>query len=55
MHIYIESRKNGTEKFIYRITMEKQTENRLMDIGKGEDRVSCMERVTWNLTLAYVK
>ena len=26
-----------------------------MDIGKGEDRVSCMERVTWNLTLAYVK
>ena len=27
--------------------MEKQTENRLMDMGKGEERLSCMERVTW--------
>ena len=35
--------------------MEKQTENRLMDIGRGEERVSCMERVTWKLTLPYVK
>ena len=30
-------------------TMEKQTENRLMDMGRGEERVRCMERVTWNL------
>ena len=47
--------KNGTEEFIYRATMEKQTENRLMDVGRGEERVRCMERVTWKLTLPYVK
>ena len=47
--------KNGTEEFIYREAMEKQTENRLMDIGRGEERVRCMERVTWKLTLPYVK
>ena len=23
--------------------MEKQTENRLMDMGRGEERVRCME------------
>ena len=34
---------------------ETDIENRLMDIGKGDDRVICMERVTWNLILAYVK
>ena len=35
--------------------MEKQTENRLMDMGRGEEMVGCMERVTWNLRLPYVK
>ena len=35
--------------------MEEQTENRLMEMGKGEERVRCMERVTWKLTLPYVK
>ena len=35
--------------------MEKQTENRLMDMGRGEERVRCMERVIWKLTLPYVK
>ena len=35
--------------------MEKQTENRLMVMGRGEERVRCMERVTWKLTLQYVK
>ena len=25
-------------------------ENRLMDMGRGEERVRCMERVPWNLT-----
>ena len=29
--------------------------NRLMDMGRGEDRVRCMERITWKLILAYVK
>ena len=26
-----------------------------MGIGRGEERVRCMERVTWKLTLPYVK
>ena len=26
-----------------------------MDMGQGEERVRCMERVTWKLTLPYVK
>ena len=30
-------------------------ESRLMDMGRGEEREKCMERVTWNLTLPYVK
>ena len=34
--------------------MEKQTQgNRLMDMGRGEEKVRCMERVTWKLTLPY--
>ena len=33
--------------------MEKQTqENRLMAMGRGEEKVRCMERVTWKLTLS---
>ena len=35
--------------------MEKQTENRFMDMGREEERVRCMEQVTWKLTLPYVK
>ena len=35
--------------------VEKHTENRLTDMGKGEERVRCMERVTWKLTSQYVK
>jgi len=46
--------KNGTEEFIYRAAMEKQTENRLMDMGRREVRMRCMERVTWKITLPYV-
>ena len=26
-----------------------------MDMGRGEERVRCMERATWKLTLPYVK
>ena len=26
-----------------------------MDLSNGEERVGCMERVTWKLTLSYVK
>ena len=35
--------------------MQKQTESRFMDMGRGEERVRCIERVTWKLTLSYVK
>ena len=52
-HVY-RIQKNGTEEFTYRATVEKQTQ-RLMDMGRGEERVRCMERVTWKLTLPYVK
>ena len=34
---------------------ETDIENRLMDMGRGEERVRCMERVTWKLTLTHVK
>ena len=34
---------------------ETDIENRLTDIGRGEEKVRCMERVTWKLTLPYVK
>ena len=47
-HIY-GIQKNGTEEFIYRAAVEKQTENRLMDMERGEERVRYMERVTWKL------
>ena len=30
-------------------------ENRLMDTGREEERVRCTERVTWKLTLPYIK
>ena len=33
----------------------RNIENRLMDMNRGEERVRCVERVTWKLTLAYVK
>ena len=28
---------------------------RLIDMGRGEERVRCRERVTWKLTLPYIK
>jgi len=34
---------------------EADIENRLMDMGKGEERVRYMERVTGKLTLPYIK
>ena len=30
-------------------------ENRLIGMGRREQRVRCMKRVTWKLTLSYVK
>ena len=34
---------------------ETDIENRLVDMGREVERVRCMERVTWKLTLPYVK
>ena len=34
---------------------ETDIENRLMDMGRGEERVTCTEKVTWKLTLPHVK
>ena len=45
-----EIQKNVTKEFT-----ETDIENRLMDMGIGEERVRYMERVTWKLTLQYVK
>ena len=33
----------------------RNIENRIMDMGREEERVRCMEIVTWKLTLPYVK
>ena len=54
MHIY-GIWKNGTEEFTYRAAIEKQTESRLTDMETGEERVRRMQRVTWKLTLPYIK
>ena len=48
------------EKCYWRIYLqgsngETGIENRLIDMWRGEERVRCMERVTWKLTLMYVK
>ena len=32
-----------------------ETDREHMDMGRGEERVRYMERVTWKLTLPYVK
>ena len=34
---------------------ETDKENRLVEMGRREERVRCMERVTWKLTLPCVK
>ena len=34
---------------------ETDRENRLMDVGRRQERVRCMVRVTWKLKLPYVK
>jgi len=34
---------------------EMDIENRLMDTGRGEERVRCVEGVTWKLTSPYSK
>jgi len=57
---YSNSYIRNLEKWYWRIYLqgknrETDIENRLMDMGRGQERVRCMERVTWKLTLPYVK
>ena len=53
-HIY-GTLKDGTDEFIFGTAMEKQTENRPKDMGVGRERMKCMERETWKLTIPYIK
>ena len=41
--------------FTWQQWRETDIDNRLMDMGRREERVRCMGRVTWKLTLPYVK
>ena len=48
------------EKSYWRICLqgnngETDIENRLTDMGRGEEWMRCMEKVTWKLILPYVK
>ena len=41
--------------FTHSLNGETDIKNSFMDIERGEERVRCMERVTWKLTLPYIK
>ena len=53
--MYMESRKMVLKNLLQDSNGETDIENRLTDMGRGEERVRCMKRVTWKLTLPYVK
>ena len=58
--MYSNARIRNLEEWFWRIYLqgsneEMDIESRLMDMGRGEERVRCMERVTWKFTLPYVK
>ena len=52
-HIY-KSRKILLMNLLAR-QQERNRHHRLMDMGRWEESMRCMERVTWKLTLPYVK
>ena len=52
-HIY-RIQKNGTEEPLQGNNGETDIENKLINMGRGEERVRYMERVTWKLTLPYL-
>ena len=51
----MESRKMVLKNLLTGQQWRNRHKNRLTDMGTGEERVRCMERVTWKLTLPYVK
>ena len=54
IYIYMESRKMIL-KNLFTGQHWRNRENRHVDMGRREERVRFMERVTWKLTLPYVK
>ena len=53
--MYTESRKMVLKIFLQKSDGEADIKNRLMDTGRGDERVRFIERVTWKLILPYVK
>ena len=51
----MESRKMVQENYLQGNNGETDIENKHMDMGRGEERVRCMERITWQLKLPYIK
>ena len=42
-------------KYLWGSNGETDIENRLMDMGRGEEKVRCTERVTWKLYITKCK
>ena len=51
----MESRKMALINLFTGQQWRNRHEDRLMNMGRREERVRCMERVIWKLTLPYVK
>ena len=51
----MESRKIILKNLFTGYNGETDIENRLMDMGRQEERMRCMERITQELTIPYVK
>ena len=46
---------NGKSLYLKGRDGETDIENRVLDTGRGEERVRCMERIIWKLIVPYVK
>ena len=51
----MESRKMVLKNLFTGQQWRNRHREKTMDMGRGEERVTCMERVTWTLRLPYVK
>ena len=51
----MESRKMVLKNLFAGQNGETDIKNKLMDMERGEERVRYMQRVTWKLTLPYVR
>ena len=57
MEYYSAIKRNASESVLMRWMTTEPVENRLMNMTEAgrEERVECIERVTWKHTLPYVK